>query len=262
MANKIAAVLAESKPEEELEDLVGDADVPRPVITERTKWPEWNGRSSKVHLHPGRTINRDFALLNSESECIDCLKRDVHTTTHQFHARATRLPRNAWFRHPRTGKMQRYAGPEGEHVSLLEDDGMLANSAAARRHDQTQRDVDQLRGIAPEGKCRTCKLIFAENERGGWPDVCPECGARNGLSELGQLSTADLEEIFRGTLPHEAALDIEKSQIRDEQKQIRENNRELVEGMTSAVREGNEALIKALIAALRGRESEPGTGAD
>jgi hypothetical protein len=248
--------------EEELEEIpVEESPQPQPS-PERKKWPDWGGRSSKVHLHVGRTLLRDFVLLDSTSECIDCARSGRHTTQHQFHVKASRLPRNKWYRHPKSGRMIRFAGPEAEHLSLLEDDGMLAGTAAAFRHDEEQRNVDLTRGISAESRCRTCRTVFDLDENGQLPRTCPSCGARNGLLELAQLNLADLEEIFRGTLPHEKALDIEKSQIRDEQKQIRESNKELVSGMTEAIVSGNQELLKTLIAALKGRESKSDTGAD
>jgi hypothetical protein len=246
--------------EEDLEEIPVEESAQPRSSPEPNKWPDWGGRSSKIHVHPRRTILRDFVLLDSESECIDCARSGRHTTQHQFHARASRLPRNKWHRHPKTGRMIRFAGPEAEHLSLLEDDGLLANTAAARRHDEEQRNVDLTRGIQPESRCRTCRTVFELDEQFQLPSTCPECGARNGLLELGQLTRADLEEIFRGTLPHEKSLDIEKAAIRDETRQIKEANRDLISGMTDAIVSGNQELLKALIAALKSRE--PGTGAD
>ena len=263
---------------EELEDVPQEEPqhAVKPAVAARDLYPQWTGRSSKVRVAFGRQILRDHQWVSGGSansgptECIDCLKSNRHTTEHQFHAKAAKLPREQWYRKKTkrnpAGTLISWTGPEGETMQSHESDGLLSGSRREREHNEQQRLVDLIRGILPEDRCRLCRTAIPYDEAASsYEPHCPSCSSPNGLAELSALTYEDVLEQWEGVLPHERALDIERAQIRDELKSmgvvIGQTNTTLVEGLEKAIKSGNQELIAGLAAAITALAAKNGNGA-
>ncbi len=220
-----------TKPEiEELADYE-DVVVPDRSDEEQAEQPfQWSGRASKIALAPGANVLRDFEWVTAGSECIDCLKRGKHDRTHAFHARASKVDGI-------------YRGPEGPHIEDLRRQGFLRNTPEAARRLQEQERIAAIRGTERDTICRQCSAEI-ERDRKGLPLAeCPN-HHRNGLEELKPRSLAEMKRLWANSLPHEKALEIEKAQLRDE-----------IKGLKEAMSEGLSPLVEALRDVLAIKES-------
>jgi hypothetical protein len=220
-------------------------DDPEPLVSapagaRREKRPEGTGRSSKIHLAAGRPLLRDHQWIDSTTPCIDCTKHGRVDATHQFHARAERLP---------DGKT--WIGPEGAHVMGLIADGFVHGYPQVREHDEAQRLIDLMRGIEPEPVCRNCRKSIPRDEAGDLATTCAECGIRNGLPELAARSLTDMQEMWERDL---AGGEVGIKQR--EKEALREETARLAEGLSAGLQPLTDA-IKELLAGKSNEGSKP-----
>jgi len=201
---------------------------PKPEDTEEPIELAWNGRTSKISLAVGALLNRDGRLISAGSGCIDCLARGKTDHTHQFHLRASKNADGTW------------SGPEAEHRLVLKSIGALRGTPEAERRLEQEAELAYIRGVEPASKCRNCGAAIPRGETGQLAASCDECGARNGLPELKTLTLPQLKKLWGSAAKHEVAMELEKGQIRDEVRQLKDA---LSEGVVLPLAE----LIKELV---------------
>ncbi len=190
--------------------------------------PAWNGRTSKISLAVGALLNRDGHLISAGSACVDCLARGKTDHTHQFHLRASKNSDGSW------------SGPEADHRLVLKSIGALRGTPEAERRLEQESERDYIRGVEPSSRCRNCGATVARDEAGRLAASCDECGARNGLPELKNLTLPQLKKLWGSAAKHEVALELEQGQIRSE---IGELRKTLKDGMVVPLAE----LLKELV---------------
>jgi hypothetical protein len=186
--------------------------------------PTWSGRSSKIALAPGANINRNFQYVGYHSECIDCKaagkpgRRD-----HQFHALASKVG-GVW------------TGPEGSHIEDLKAQGMLNKTREADERLAREREIANIRGVEKSTHCPACHEPIGRDPQGQLLGLCKN-NHRNGLEELRPRTLAQMKKVWANALPFEKAQSIERGQIRDEVRQLREAAGQMGADIAAAIRD-------------------------